>query len=95
MYKIALKMLIEDRAKFIGMVLSLSFSALIITQQASIFVGIMMRTYGTITDTPQAEIWVMDLMFGISTIFSRCVIRICIGCAVSRELSGPFPFFAV
>lgn len=60
MYRIALKMLIEDRAKFIGMVLSLSFSALIITQQAGIFIGIMMRTYGQITDTPQAEIWVMD-----------------------------------
>lgn len=53
-------MLVEDRAKFIGMVLSLSFSALIITQQAGIFIGVMMRTYGTITDTPQAEIWVMD-----------------------------------
>jgi putative ABC transport system permease protein len=60
MYRIALKMLVEDRAKFIGMVLSLSFSALIITQQAGIFIGIMMRTYGQITDTPQAEIWVMD-----------------------------------
>ena len=60
MYRIALKMLVEDRAKFIGMVLSLSFSALIITQQAGIFIGVMMRTYGTITDTPQAEIWVMD-----------------------------------
>lgn len=60
MYRIALKMLVEDRAKFMGMVLSLSFSAIIITQQMAIFLGIMMRTYSTITDTPQAEIWVMD-----------------------------------
>lgn len=60
MYRIALKMLVEDRAKFIGMVLSLSFSALIITQQSAIFIGVMKRTYGQITDTPQAEIWVMD-----------------------------------
>ncbi len=60
MYRIALKMLIEDRAKFIGMVLSLSFSTIIIIQQSAIFAGLMMRTYGTITDTPQAEIWVMD-----------------------------------
>jgi len=60
MYRIALKMLREDRARFIGMVLSLSFSAIIITQQSSTFLGIMMRTYGTITDTPQADIWVMD-----------------------------------
>jgi putative ABC transport system permease protein len=60
MYWIALKMLIEDKAKFIGLVLSLSFSALIITQQAGIFTGIMRRTYSNITDTPQADIWVMD-----------------------------------
>ncbi len=60
MYKIALKMLIEEKAKFIGMVLSLSFSALIITQQMSVFIGIMRRSYVTIADTPQADIWVMD-----------------------------------
>lgn len=60
MIDIALKMLIEDRAKYIGMILSLSFSALIIIQQSAIFVGLMMRTYSVITDTSQAEIWVMD-----------------------------------
>lgn len=60
MYRIALKMLIEDTAKYIGLILSLSFSALIITQQAAIFTGIMRRTYSTIYDTPQADIWVMD-----------------------------------
>lgn len=60
MYGIALKMLIEDRAKFLGMVLSLSFSGLIITQQAAIFIGLMRRTYALISDTPQADVWVMD-----------------------------------
>lgn len=60
MYKIALKMLIEDRAKFIGMVLSLSLSAIIITQQSAIFLGVMERTFSMISDTPQPEIWVMD-----------------------------------
>lgn len=60
MYKIGLQMLTQDRAKFIGLILSLSFSALIITQQTAIFLGLMMRTYSTIGDTPQAEIWVMD-----------------------------------
>lgn len=53
-------MLIEDRAKYLGMILSLSFSALIITQQSGIFVGLMRRTFGLITDTNQADIWVMD-----------------------------------
>lgn len=60
MYKIALKMLIEDRAKFIGMILSLSFSSLIILQQMGIFLGLMMRTYSIIADTPAADIWVMN-----------------------------------
>lgn len=53
-------MLIEDRAKYLGLILSLSFSALIITQQAGIFLGLMRRTFGPITDTNQVDIWVMD-----------------------------------
>lgn len=60
MYRIALKMLIGDRAKFIGMVLALSFSAIIITQQMAIFLGLMRRTYSSIQDTPNAKIWVMN-----------------------------------
>lgn len=60
MYKLGLQMLTQDKAKFIGLVLSLSFSALIITQQAAIFFGLMIRTYSTITDTPQPDIWVMN-----------------------------------
>lgn len=42
------------------MIISLSLSALIIMQQMAIFIGLMMRTYGTITDTNQADIWVMN-----------------------------------
>lgn len=60
MYRIGLKMLTEDKAKYIGMILSISFSALIITQQMAIFIGLMRRTYSFITDTPQARIWVMN-----------------------------------
>ena len=57
---LALKMLIGDRAKFIGIILGLCFASFIIVQQASIFIGLMARTYGLITDTPQPDIWVMD-----------------------------------
>ncbi len=56
----ALKMLIGDRAKYFGIILGLSFASFIITQQAAIFVGLMTRTYGFITDTSQPDIWVMD-----------------------------------
>ena len=60
MRKYALKMLIGDKAKYIGMILGLSFSTFIMAQQAAIFVGLMTRTFGFITDTSQANIWVMD-----------------------------------
>jgi putative ABC transport system permease protein len=60
MFLIALKMLIGDRMKYIGLVIALSFASFIISQQGAIFVGIMKRTFGFITDTSQPDIWVMD-----------------------------------
>lgn len=57
---LAIKILIGDKAKFIGIVLGLSFASFIIVQQSSIFAGLMTRTFGFITDTSQADIWVMD-----------------------------------
>ncbi len=60
MIGIALKMLLGDRAKFIGILIGLTFASLLITQQAGIFVGLMTRTYGFISDTAQPNIWVMD-----------------------------------
>ncbi|MCB1083788.1 MAG: ABC transporter permease, partial [Simkania sp.] len=60
MLLLALKILVGDKAKFIGIILGLSFASFIIVQQASIFIGLMVRTYGFITDTSQPNIWVMD-----------------------------------
>ncbi len=57
---IALKMLTGDKAKFFGIVLGLTFSSLLITQQGSIFCGLMLRTAAQITDTTGADLWVMD-----------------------------------
>ncbi len=57
---VALKMLVGDRAKYLGIIMGLTFASLLITQQASIFVGLMTRTYGFITDTGLPDIWVMD-----------------------------------
>jgi putative ABC transport system permease protein len=57
---IALKMLTGDRAKYLGIIIGLTFSSLLITQQLAIFVGLMTRTYGFITDMGLADIWVMD-----------------------------------
>jgi putative ABC transport system permease protein len=60
MYAIALKMLIGDRGKYLGIIMGLTFASLLITQQSSIFTGLMTRTYGAITDLAQPDIWVMD-----------------------------------
>src|SRR5947209_7629863 len=57
---IALKMLVGDRAKFFGIVLGLTFAALLITQQGSIFCGLMLRTAGQVTDITGADLWIMD-----------------------------------
>src|SRR3954449_9867482 len=57
---IALKMLVGDRAKFFGIVLGLTFAALLINQQGSIFCGLMNRTAGQIDDITGADLWVMD-----------------------------------
>lgn len=57
---IALKMLTGDTAKFFGIVLGLTFAALLITQQGSIFCGLMLRTSAQIADITGADLWVMD-----------------------------------
>lgn len=60
MIRIAMKMLLGDRARYLGILVGLTFASLLITQQSGIFVGLMMRTYSFVDDTPQADIWVVD-----------------------------------
>jgi len=60
MNHIALKMLMGDKGKYLGIVMGLTFASLIMTQQPAIFVGILARTYSFISDTGLPDIWVMD-----------------------------------
>jgi len=57
---VALKMLVGDKAKYFGIIMGLTFASLLITQQAAIFLGLMTRTFGAITDLSGPDIWVMD-----------------------------------
>jgi len=59
---IAIKMLVGNRGKYFGMVFGVFLSAMIITQQSSIFTGLISRTFGFLTDTTYPDIWVMDPM---------------------------------
>ncbi|MFN0060576.1 MAG: ABC transporter permease [Planctomycetota bacterium] len=60
MLHVALRMLVGNRGKYFGIILGLTFASFLITQQSAIFVGLMTRTFGSITDMGQPDIWVMD-----------------------------------
>ena len=57
---IALKMLFGDRAKYLGIIIGLTFASLLITQQSAIFAGIMTRTFSFLSDVGLPDIWVVD-----------------------------------
>ena len=61
MHDLALKMLLGDRAKYLMLISGLTFASLLMTQQASIFCGIMQWTGSTLHNVP-APIWVVDPM---------------------------------
>ncbi|MBC7783264.1 MAG: ABC transporter permease [Burkholderiales bacterium] len=57
---LAIKMLVGDRAKYLGIVSGLTFAALLIVQQMGIFCGFLAMTYSAANRIPQAQIWVAD-----------------------------------
>ena len=60
MYRIALKMLVGDRLKYLSLVAGLAFASLLIVQQGSIFSGFAGQMGAWIRDTDVADLWVMD-----------------------------------
>jgi putative ABC transport system permease protein len=57
---IALRMLTGDRSKYLGLIFGVTFATLLMTQQVSIFMGILTRTGNQILEVRDADIWVMD-----------------------------------
>jgi putative ABC transport system permease protein len=57
---VALRMLTGDRSKYLGLIFGVSFATLLMSQQVSIFMGIMKRTASQILDVRDAQVWVMD-----------------------------------
>jgi putative ABC transport system permease protein len=60
MIRVAFQMLLGDRAKFVGILIGVTFVSLLITQQAAIFDGLISRSHGAIDDVGVADLWVMD-----------------------------------
>ncbi len=58
-FKIALKLLINDRAKFAALVVGITFSIFLIVQLTSIFAGILIKASANVINIG-ARIWVMD-----------------------------------
>ena len=57
---IALRMLVVNPGKYLSMILGIAFASLLISQQASIFTGLMRLTASQIRDIRGANLWVMD-----------------------------------
>lgn len=60
MIRVAWQMLVGDRIKYASLIIGISFGILLITQQGSIFLGIMHRSFSMLNDMAVAKIWVMD-----------------------------------
>ena len=60
MLRIAVQMLVGDKLKYWGLVGAIAFASMLISQQASIMIGLIKQTGSFIRDTSQADIWVMD-----------------------------------
>lgn len=60
---VAIRMLVGDKLKYIGLVVGLAFATMLITQQASILVGMAKQTQTFIGETARSggvDLWVMD-----------------------------------
>jgi len=60
MFYIALKMLMGDRAKYMGLLMGISFTAFLVTFAASYFAGFMTLGFSLISENNSADVWVMD-----------------------------------
>jgi putative ABC transport system permease protein len=60
MWFIALRMLLGDRAKYIGLIFGIAFTSFLVTFAASYFSGFMTRGFALIAENGFAEVWVMD-----------------------------------
>ncbi len=57
---VAIRMLLGDRAKYLGIIFGVTFAALLMAQQSSTFLGLLRNTTSQIRDLDGADIWVMD-----------------------------------
>ncbi|KAF0234848.1 MAG: putative ABC transport system permease [Desulfovibrionaceae bacterium] len=60
MLYIALKMLLEDKTKYLGIITGIALASLIMIQQPGILLSMLTHIYGVVSDVGLPDIWVMD-----------------------------------
>jgi len=60
LYPTAFKMMIGNKAAFIGVIFGIFLSVLLISQQSAIYLGLISRSHRIVTNTPEPDIWVID-----------------------------------
>jgi len=60
MLMVALKMLTGDKVKYFGLIFGIAFATLLMTQQMSIFIGLLTWGANPVLDVREAQVWVMD-----------------------------------
>jgi putative ABC transport system permease protein len=60
MLRVAMKMLLGDRAKYVGLLFGITFTSFLVTFAGSYFCGFMTRGFALVAENPGADVWVMD-----------------------------------
>src|SRR5713226_2490161 len=60
MLRVAIRMLLGDRAKYVGLLFGITFISFLFTFAVSSFCGFMSRGFALIAENPYADVWVMD-----------------------------------
>ncbi|KKN63488.1 hypothetical protein LCGC14_0501490 [marine sediment metagenome] len=60
MFRIALQMLIGDKAKYIGLLSGITFTAFLVTFALAYFAGFMTSGFALISENNPVDVWVMD-----------------------------------
>jgi putative ABC transport system permease protein len=59
LFKIAFKLLTNDRGKFLALLVGITFAVFLIVEMMSVFAGILLKASSTVANTG-AKVWVMD-----------------------------------
>jgi putative ABC transport system permease protein len=64
MLRIAVKMLLGDRAKYVGLLFGITFTSFLVTFATSYLCGFLTRGFALVAENPAADVWVMDPAVG-------------------------------